>query len=302
VAGQNVLVDAQFGMARILKPFPNFEARYQGQPASVPIAFPGTIDREAELGVQGFDPNLIAGIPVPIGARVMIWIPSALIDYFVPTPYQYQIIWRLRSIGDFVDAFNQNVPKDQMPYYHLRRRELGVANDPADPASRRVVIPGAIQTIAYEQPEPSTSVFVNANGVIHLRGQLIIPLGAEGFDNVTGSNLWQGPFLPPPRPGPPEIGIITQGVFPFVEGPTAPDFNGGIPGGPVYHPFWFDAEGDEMLIFARRVDVDVSDPNDTWDFANPDLDQSFSNTFGTNNGTRQPIETVGIFVFTGTAP
>lgn len=284
-------------MARILKPFPNFESRYQGQPATIPIAFPGTIERNSILGKEGFDPNLIAGIPVPIGARVMIWIPVTLIDYFSPQPYQYQIIWRLRSIGDFVDAFTENVPRDQIGAYHLKRRELGVANDPADPSTRRVVIPAGIQTIAYEQPEPSTDVFTNANGVIHLRGQFIIPLG-QLPDQGPGTG-WQGPLLPPPRPGPPEVGILTQGVFPFTEGPTGAT-NGGIPGGPLYHPFWFDAEGDEMIIMATRVNDFDARPN--WDFADPDADQAFSNTYGTNNGTRTPVETVGIFVFTGTAP
>lgn len=301
MAGENVLVDAQFSMARILQPFPNFEARYQGQPATIPIAFPGTIDRRAELGVKGFDPHLIAGIPVPMGARVMIWIPLTLLDYTVFQPYQYQIIWRLNSIGDFTDAFAQNVPRDQIGAYHLKRRELGVPNDPVDLNTKRVVIPAAIQTIAYEQPEPSTDPTVYDNGVIHLRGQNIIPLGTLG-DQGFGTPVWQGPLLPPPLPGPPEVAIITQGIFPFTEGPTTGPNNAGIPGGPIYEPFWFDAEGDEMMIFARRVFVDDDPANANWDFTDPNLDQGFSNTFGTNNGTRPRLETVGIFVFTGTAP
>ena len=59
------MFDAQFSMARIVKPFANFEARYQGNSAGFPIGFPGVLDRLA--GQNGYDPFLLAAMPMPIG-------------------------------------------------------------------------------------------------------------------------------------------------------------------------------------------------------------------------------------------
>jgi len=278
------MFDAQFSMARIVKPFANFEARYQGNSAGFPIGFPGVLDRLA--GNNGYDPFLLAALPMPIGARVMIWIPAAIYiteSAIQQTAYQYQILWRLRSTGDFVSSFDMNVPRDQTPQYHMRTRDVGVAEDPADPSGTlRYVLPAAMQTIAYEQPEPSTDPSTLANGIIHLRGQLIIPCG----------NHWVAPLVPPPNPGPPVQGVFGQGVWPFSQEPEEAES-----GGPNFHPFWFDAEGDDMLILARRVTIG----EDTdWDFGG--VDRPFSSTYGTDNGTRNPAVSTGIFVFTGSAP
>lgn len=282
------MFDANFSMARILKPFPNFEAVYQGASALFPIAFPGTLDRQA--GEPGYDPNLLSMLPVPLGSRVMIWIPLTIFNddqgTFNQQTYQYQVLWRMRSIGDFQAAFQKNVPRDEIGSYHLRQRDIGVPNDPANPQSTvRIVLPAAMQVIAYEQAEPTTTPSTYVNGTIHLRGQQIIPDGA----------IWAGPLLPPPAANTVH-GIIGQGIFPFTSGAS----DQGELGGPVFFPFWFDAEGDEMMVLARRVSVTEQDPN--WDFASPTVDQPFSATYGTNNGTRAPVPSVGIFVFTGSAP
>jgi hypothetical protein len=266
-----MIVHPQWGTATILQPFPNFEQVYQGQPAVNPVAFPGTIDQQAANGVVGFDSTLIAGTPVVLGARLMLWIPLCMLDYTVPTVYRYQLVWRLRSISDFqyTAEKNQSTGDPAMPY-HLQRRELGVFNTPGDAASQRIVVPAASDSLAYEQQEPASN---GDNGEVVVRGEWIVPNGA----------LWDAPITPSG-----ELGTVTQGIFPLASGDT--------PGGPVYFPYWVDAKGDELIILARRREVA---PDDEWEFSG--ADRSFSNTFGTDNGSRPRLQTVGIFLFAGSS-
>ena len=44
MTSSTVLADAQFGTARILRPYDGFEAVYQGQPASTPIMLSEVVD------------------------------------------------------------------------------------------------------------------------------------------------------------------------------------------------------------------------------------------------------------------
>lgn len=283
-----MLTDPVYSMARVLRPFTGFETRYQGQLANIPVAFPGTLDRQA--GKTGFDPNLLAGLPIQLGSRVLIWIPSVVNvapddEATVPLAYEYLVMFRMRSNQDYVAAFEANVPRNQIGAYHLARNELGAPADQNDATTGRIVIPAAQQTIAFEQSEPSTSADTTGDGTIHLRGQLIVPCAGFG---VSGG--MPAPFLPPPNSATAK-GAVNQGIF--------SDGDAGTTGGPVYHPFWFDAEGDEMIIFARRAGISDTTLL-TWDFTDGSLDRGFSNTYGSNNGQRPPIETMGIFVFTGT--
>ena len=104
---QAVLADAQFSVARVFRPFEGFEAVYNGQSVRTPIAIPGSLDPDA--GRTGFDTNLISGIPVPMGSKVMLWIPTIFQDSggalgppsFQVVPYRYQFVWRLRNLRDF---------------------------------------------------------------------------------------------------------------------------------------------------------------------------------------------------------
>jgi len=271
-----MIVHPQWGTATVLQPFANFEDVYQGGFAGNPVAFPGTIDQQATNGVAGFDPTLIAGTPVVLGSRLMLWIPLCMLDYTVPTVYAYQLVWRLRSISDYVYTSEKNQATGDPPMpYHLKKRELGVENSPGDPTTQRIVVPAAADSVAYEQQEPSGD---GLNGELVLRGESVIPDGA----------LWDAPFTPNSYPGNPTYGTVTQGIFPFATGQT--------PGGPVFFPYWVDAKGDELIILARRREYAL---DDEWDFANDD--RSFSNTYGTDNGTRPRLETVGIYLFNGSS-
>jgi len=273
-----VLSDANFSLARILKPFPNFEAIYQGQLQSIPIAFPGTLDEDA--GSPGFSPDLIAGISMPLGARVVIWIPQTIFLYSSLQRYTYQVCWRLRSPADYSRDVERGRSLGKQSTYSLPQQEVGVPGDLANPVTtKRFVLPAAMQSLAYEQAEPLTNL---TNGLVNMRGQLLTTNGA----------LWTAPLTETGA-----LGQITQGIFPDSLGAGAADQG---PGGPVFFPFQFDAEGNEMMILARRETIAA--PTDVWDFMSGAEDRSFSNTYGTNAGTRPPLETVGIYVFTGAAP
>ena len=133
--GGNVQVDPQVSFRVVAKPFPNFEATYQGFGAATPIAFPGV--RDPDAGRDGFDPNLLAAYPVPFGATIWLWIPLCVggVDQRqVPVIqlYDYTIIWRLRNLTDF---------KNRRAPFHIERQFPGAFDSPAGQA--RFVIPAA---------------------------------------------------------------------------------------------------------------------------------------------------------------
>ena len=109
-----VLSDAQMGMFQVIRPMPNFESIYQGVAGTVPIAFPGVLAPEA--GRPGFDPNLLAGIPVPLGSRLLVQIPMTIDTYTPIADYAYQFIWRTRNQTAVAEAI---LSGRQASPYHL---------------------------------------------------------------------------------------------------------------------------------------------------------------------------------------
>lgn len=277
---QVVLSDGQWTMHRYLRPMPNFEQIYQGKPGNTPIAFPGVLDLFAQKNVVGYDPNLIAGITVPLGARITIWIPQTLqqagdTDPVVNALYQYQILWRNRTARDFRVGQAEGIGNAIQSYsnYHLPTSGFGQPesqSSPRDPALQRYFLPGGIRTVAFEQAEPTDGT----PGVIHLRGEYLQPVADP---------IWVQPLTPSGNPA-----VWQQGSYRESSSTAA--------GGPAYLTFTTDAEGDEMCILASKIA-----PGPVWDFttAAPG-DNAFSNTYGTNNGTNAPSQ-YGILVTTGTS-
>lgn len=134
-----VLADAQFGVPKVLKPYPGFEADYQGESGNKPIAIPGILD--ADAGKAGFDQFLLAGSPVPFGSKLMIWIPTLRgTAQGTVQNYRYQVIFRLRNIRDF---------KENKVAYHFPKSSPGENGE--------FIVPACQQTIIYEGPEPTSS-------------------------------------------------------------------------------------------------------------------------------------------------
>ena len=269
-----VMADAQLTNVRVLKPFDNFEAVYQGKPALAPIAFPGTKDKRAEERAPGFDPNLLRGIPVPEGARVILWFPVCFISASQLNPfilYNYRLIWRYQNLAGYRNpaALTKRAP------YHFPRQSPGAQDTSlvGPPGVPRVTVPAAWHSVAFQQPEPAV-------------GPAALNLRVESITPMLDLTAFFQPLLPNGNPG-----VIEQGV-------ADP---GAVPGEvmPIFMPFWTDAEGDELIILATRNGVGTSD---TWDFQDPTKDLAFSNIYGTGNGAHPSFRDLGIYMQTGTTP
>lgn len=265
----HVAADAQFSVARILKPFPDFEASYQGQPAFRPIAFPG--GRDSRAGQEGISPDLMLGIPVPFGARVLVYIPAAFTQLPGPTtfvqPYNYSFVWRLRNVRDF--------RQDRRPY-HFPRQSPGAPDTTAPPgAQARFVIPASIDAVLYEQGEPAPGV-----RAVQRAYQQTYTIGL-------GYELATFPLLPGGASG-----VYQQGVL----NPADVGIVGAY--GAIFTPLWMDAAGDELIILANRANEGLG----VWDFVDDAADAAFSDIYGTGNGAHPSYPDVGIYLFTGTNP
>ena len=275
---QVVLMDGQWTMCRFLRPFPNFERVYQGKEGTIPIAFPGTLDLFAARGTVGYDPNLIAGMTVPYGSRVTIWIPQTIAGYDVNALYQYQILWRMRNVQDFRagQAQGQVTPEQNYSGYHLTTSGLGQPEaNPPSPTNNRYFLPGSTRTIAFEQAEPA----LGQPGVVHLTGEMLQP---------TLNPIWVQPLTPKGN-----LAIWQQGTYVGSSHANT--------GGPSWLTFTCDAEGDEMSLLAYKIPGGEGPPP-AWDFTVADPgDLAFSNTYGNGNGQNQPSPFTSILVTTGTA-
>jgi len=281
------MVDAQLTNVRVLKPAPNFERNYQGKSAIIPIAFPGTRDPRAEESAPGFSPNLMKGIAVPQGARVLLqfpicWAPLGTFPNAV-NPFQfysYRLIWRYQNLN----SYRNPAAKTRRAPYHFPRQSPGAPETILGVPVPRVTIPASWHVVAYQQTEPLTGA-----GSLVVRIEDIIPRLDSVADFVQ-------PLLPDGQPG-----VIQQGVL----DPTAT--GGGQM--PIFAPFWTDAEGDELLILAKRVGATAL-PGDVWDFTSgyngvsppPQGDLAFSNIYGTGDGRHESFRDLGIYMQTGTMP
>lgn len=271
-----VVVNAEMGLASVLKPPRNFENVYEGlDPALYPIALPGTLDFRA--GDRGFDSNLMAGLPIPLGSRVLFWFPAAYTSegFSMPT-YTWRILWRLRSTGDKAERDAQGNQPQKGLVGHLPVAFEGLPADggaaPGDPTQERIVIPCAISSVAYEQTEPAGS----ADATINLRGEDVIVQGNSY--NTTNA---------PIRVDNAAVRLVAeQGLYPF------PQQDNGRTSGPRFLPYMVDAMGDELILLVNRTGVN-------WDFGGADF--LFSQIFGTSNGTvPAPLPGLGVYVMTGT--
>lgn len=293
---ENVLPDAQFTMAQVLRPFTGFEAVYQGRPLNVPIVFPGTLDPDA--GKAGFSPYLLAGLPVPLGAKVMLWFPAVTATIGTPpesvsVDYAYVLHWRLRNTGDIT----RHVQPAHFPKETPGQPDTWLA--PVPPA--RFIIPSSTETVVFEQTESSL-----LPGVGNLRPQAI----AVPEDSATSSASFGLPLLPPGSPpfansypvassNTVPLGLFSQGVL--NPNPNVSDASD-LAGFSLFRPYFTVAKGDELLIACVRRQPLPAPPNDIWDFQT--FDERFSNLYGTNvAGPTHPIfPDIGVYVFTGTNP
>jgi len=257
-----VLSDAQMGMFKVLRPMNNFQEVYQGQAGTIPIAFPCDLDPNA--GDDGYDANLLVGVAVPLGGRLLIQIPMTIDQYVVEPDYQYQFIWRTRNQAAVVEAIAAG---RQPSAYHLPSEAFGRKEIQTGPATtERFFIPAASDVEVFEQAEPGGGA-----ATLNVKQQRYVP-------QITVP--WVKPLLPTGSGG-----VWQQGVYQFSSNVNC--------SGPTFAPLWTDAGGDELLILCYKIASDVA-----WDFAG--VDQGFSNTYGNNDGGLPFNPNIGIIVSSGT--
>lgn len=259
-----VLADAQFSAAKVFRPFPRFEDVYQGQPVTTPIAIPGVLDPSA--GKPGFDSNLLAGIPVPLGSKMVLWLPTLFrqqgAENLEDLPYRYRVVWRMRNLQDFAIA---------RAAYHFPRQSLGVGG--------QYVVPSAAHSILFESLPQS----VPADGPFQIKTEFNSRAVVEAM--VFTSTIPLPPLTSAGNQGSYQQGIGTGGVL-------------GSNTTVTYNPIQLDVMGDELMLLVDRPTT--VDGGETWDFTEYDL--AFSAFFGTANNTRQPIRDLGVYVMTGANP
>lgn len=277
-----------------------FTKLYQGVSCTTPIVLSSTPDgldprASLQLGIlreafrkngntfpipadgSGVSPFLVAGVPVPLFASVLLLIPG--VSSFVT--YKYAIYWRIRSF--------ETAATDRNPF-HGQNSEPGPTDDGRNKLSPppggaawsgsstiRYPIIAAGDSLMYAQDEPGVlDTYANQNlyQVITLPDQPYVP--APIFNGFTTGQV--------------ALGDVSQGLT------TNPD---GITGAVKHIPMITRSFGDEMVVLVFRDPVDGA-PN--WDFEAAGADADFPVYYGDKGRVRDGVKSKGILVFTGVAP
>jgi len=249
-----------FGIGHVLRPYAGFESAYEGKAASTPIMFTeGGEALDPQAGEPGYSERLLRGLSVPVGARVIAWLPSLFAVDNPLIPYTWHAIWRLRNTFDYRQA---------RMAWHLAKQGEGVPDTSvAAPNQARVVIPAAHQVAIYNQSEPAGAFAAVTQNIrsenVSTRGpDYALPLLADG---VTTGYFQQG--------------LRDPGAVPAIA--SIPEFL----------PYDIPVIGDELLIACNRPTSAVAN----WTFAT--ADKPFSDQFGDGTGTTFPD--IGVYIMIG---
>lgn len=239
MASSIVTADPQFSNRYLLRPYEGFVADYQGQTSSTPILMTEVLegaggsprDPLAAARTPLYSPNLVRGLPIPFGSRVVLWLPSLVVGADAGR-YVWTLVWRLRNLSDHLLTGQP---------FHLPSSDAGVIDTAANEG--RVPIPAAWQTVTYaETPVPATN-----------SGSATASVRNESFSTGAVQQPIR-PLLPGGTPG-----VISQGIL---DPGTLPPLLGSAPQSQVQE---VQAVGDELLLFCSR-DTSLG----TWDFAGTD--------------------------------
>lgn len=222
-----------YGIAKILRGFPNFEDYYQGLSRGIPIALSEygskTMGRERNAAANygaisgglanqtiGGDPvdgstdgihspNLSDGIPTVFGSNCVFLFPRVQTDNEA-SPYQpaYKLIWRVRSLDSFAKTqlpFHANLRGYRYSDTHVTT-PAGFADDPvlAGKAAQRAVISTTEETIRFTtarsaDPSLSNLGYQASNDLVVQPQPPYGEIRSFTSDDVV-SNFVQGPILP----------------------------------------------------------------------------------------------------------
>jgi len=301
---ETVMADAQASKAFILRPFENFEATYQGESADRPIMLTELgqpFDEAVNSGVDGYDPRLVRGLSVPMGSRILLWLPIlfwvSASDPVTVNRYEWRLFWRLRNVFDF-----NNFRKS----YHYPKQADGIPETilvPPMPArQRRVIIPCAENSVVYNGDEPGVISTGSIDNAYLSASQSIF---FERFYGANWAGQRQNPLIPNGTRNPYQpdgssypngtLGSLQQGIAD--PGNPATLFPATGPGFMLHE---MQAMGDELLIGVQRESTEAF-PD--WDFTSgdePGPDYTLSTLLG--NGLGEELQDLGVFVFTANTP
>jgi len=289
---ESVIADAQFGTSKILRPYAGFEADYQGEAANIPIVCSEVIEGtggaplDGFAGRAGYASNLIRGLSVPFGSRVLIWIPN--IDYApsltpqVQVKYQWNIQWRLRNVFDYRQ---QRIP------FQFPKQGDGVPDTTTGSPVSQVVIPASSQSVIYTVPDNTADLYEAASQTARNEAYRFgsLELSQPLLPGTTGVS-------PPGDRGAFQQGLLDPATFPGTSGKA---FR------PMYGVLELQAAGNELVISLNRS---VEAPaTGTWDFSQAGLgvDANVGIQLGlgyTVPPAVGPFQDIGVYVHYGTAP
>lgn len=260
----------------------NLAGSYDGISGVAPIMFTeGGAPLDDLAGKPGYSDSLVRGLSVPLGSRMVIWLPN-----IASTPrYYWTISWRMRNTFDFRTARRA---------YHYPKAALGVPDDqgPVGGGSQpRVVLPAAVTSLLSTTVPGDPLVFPT-----------VTTLNPEWAATQFAFANYAQPLTPSGV-----AGQIQQGILPWDTGSSAPSLAGPVP---TFIPYELQALGDEMMIgLVKAVSLSDIGAQKPWNFdyagtgwpqVGDPTDAIVSWLFGDGSGTRYPD--IGVYVLTGSAP
>lgn len=285
--------------ARILKPNLDFEALFSGTlAASVAdgltekIPFFEWADRKPPVvrdplaGKPGFDPNLLAYVPVPKGATMQLFIPYITpANEFggPPTYYRYWVAFRDVSLA-YSNTLSQ---QGQGVQSHMPFQSFGRPDSTSGTPEPRYIISAGLHSVGVHQAEPAPWF---------VQGGVLLP--PTKFANELA--LHPEPLVPRQTAVQPVLlsagvrGVHQQGVA----DPAVND-NANAAGGS-----WFElvAQGDQMLIAVDRMwtggEAAAAGYSSNWTFGAGGIDREFGQVYGRYDPALMPTPELGIYLFT----
>lgn len=261
------MADAQFGTTRVLRPYPGFDAVYQGRPCNVPLLWsPDGNPLDESSGAPGFAARLARGLTVPLGSRILLWLPivhyTNLQGTFVP--YRWQVCWRLRNLFDY---------RNHRTQYHNPKQSLGDRSTLPTDLGDRVILTVSNQSVPYQQTEPAN---------------YLGPADVNLHDETIRTQAVTSVMLLPVLNAAGDLIALSQGIF----DPGAPPslaYTAETVRSSLFELHEMQAVGDEMILLLSRP-YDQAAP---WDFTLTDAD-----LLAFLNASRF----VGVLAMTGSAP
>lgn len=256
--------DPQMGIVRVLRPYDTYQDVYEGQPVTttaINLTEGGVaLDEQAEAEEAGYDPRLVKGLATPLGAKCLVWLPNIawLGDDQEFRRYVYSFCWRMRNTYDFRQRFRRP--------YHFPKQIDGVAETDVFPGAR-VVIPAAVPSVVYIQPEGAAFAVQtqNLHQENYRHGGAPLPVNILNPDGA--------------------VGAIQQGIQ--VSGAGSAHLR------PTYTCHEMICAGDELIVLVNRENPEGAvEPN--WEFAGADA------AFAAHFDDATPD--IGVYVLVGSTP